>query len=229
MDIVSIVAATIITFIGGVFAHVLAHDFCAISPRLCRRLIDSAVSKLPEHERERYREEWISHLEDTHSIVAQYQHAAGCLIGARKLRRQLSILTFRVTVLAGTNGSIPINVEYCANSYMANTGSKLLAKAHLIALILYYMGKFFYTAWCLLPPGGFKRLSDDLKNGNFDYNVHILFSRDRKLNLTRLVKYIALPTTTAADISRVLDNIMKILQGAEKDLAEHKSSEEHVL
>jgi hypothetical protein len=81
------VFAMIGSFLVGVFGHVLAHDFCEFTPRMCRRLIERAANLLPEGDRARYTEEWLSHLNECPGVLAKFQHACTCLFGARSLAR----------------------------------------------------------------------------------------------------------------------------------------------
>jgi len=79
--------AMIGSFFAGVFGNILAHDVCQLCPRMCRRLIDRAVRILPESDRARYSEEWLSHLNDCPGVFAQFSHASSCIIGAYRLNR----------------------------------------------------------------------------------------------------------------------------------------------
>jgi hypothetical protein len=84
------------TFCGGVFGNILAHDICQFTPRVCRRLIERAVRVLPnKQQQERYLEEWLAHLADCTGVLQQYRHAAGCILGARRLRREI---VFKVSI-----------------------------------------------------------------------------------------------------------------------------------
>ena len=46
-------------------ARQLADEFKAWTPRITKKLVIVAVNKLPETQRERFAEEWLSHLDDT--------------------------------------------------------------------------------------------------------------------------------------------------------------------
>src|SRR5262245_43749885 len=90
--------AAIGSFLAGVLGHILAHDFCECTPKICLRIIEYAVKLLPEADRARYREEWRSDLNERPGVLAKFEHACGCIRGAHRLRKQRSILrpTFRV-------------------------------------------------------------------------------------------------------------------------------------
>jgi hypothetical protein len=53
--------------------------------RLARWIIGTAVNRLPASERERFREEWLAHLEETSGSLARIWHSVGCYLGAAEL------------------------------------------------------------------------------------------------------------------------------------------------
>ena len=53
-----------LTLVLGVAGSLLASELYAWSPRLVRWLVARAVARLPDAERDRYREEWSAHVED---------------------------------------------------------------------------------------------------------------------------------------------------------------------
>jgi hypothetical protein len=46
----------------GIIGNIFAHDFCAITPKICRRLIGLAVRILPEKDRAERTDEWLADL-----------------------------------------------------------------------------------------------------------------------------------------------------------------------
>jgi hypothetical protein len=80
--------AMIGSFLAGIFGNVLANDFCASTPRMCRRLIECAVRMVPDGDRARYHEEWLSHSNDLPGVFTKYGHACSCLIGAYRLTKE---------------------------------------------------------------------------------------------------------------------------------------------
>jgi hypothetical protein len=93
MEFLTGIFALIASFLAGFFGHVLAHDFCEFTPRMCRRLIERAASLLPERDRARYTEEWLSHLSDCPGTLKKFRHAADCVLIARRLGRIRSVET----------------------------------------------------------------------------------------------------------------------------------------
>lgn len=84
----------IAVFLGGVIAATmsqqLADEFKAWMPWIVRRLIQRAVGRLPENQRERFEEEWQSHLDEVPGEIGKLCVALGFLSAARKMS---SILT----------------------------------------------------------------------------------------------------------------------------------------
>jgi hypothetical protein len=80
------------SFLAGFFGHVVAHDFCEFTPKMCRRLIEHAASLLPEADRARYTEEWLAHLDECLGVIQKFRHAGTCVLGARRLGSVRSVL-----------------------------------------------------------------------------------------------------------------------------------------
>jgi hypothetical protein len=82
-------------FIGAAALSVLLNLFSSelydSSPSLARWLIDCAVAKLPECERERRLEEWLADQEAwSGGNLGRLRHALGCYIGVRALANALT-------------------------------------------------------------------------------------------------------------------------------------------
>jgi hypothetical protein len=63
MDLLTI-AVFVLSILGAVALKFVVAEIQDWMPLLARRIIDRAVSHLPEHEQERYREEWYAHLDE---------------------------------------------------------------------------------------------------------------------------------------------------------------------
>jgi len=76
-------AASVIMTIVGIFAaassRILADEVKAWSPRLTKRLIALAVRRLPENQRERYSEEWLSFIEEIPGEIGKVVAALGLI------------------------------------------------------------------------------------------------------------------------------------------------------
>jgi hypothetical protein len=87
MDLISSVAALIAAGTAAVVGHFIAHDLYEEAPRHARRLLDQAVTILPQIDRERYSEEWLAHLHECTGVMGKFRHAIECLLIAWKLRK----------------------------------------------------------------------------------------------------------------------------------------------
>jgi hypothetical protein len=82
MDLLTI-AIALVSLAGMFFLRLVASEIQDWLPWLARRIIDRTVANLPEQERERYREEWYSHLDECPGRLGKIFHAVGCVYGAR--------------------------------------------------------------------------------------------------------------------------------------------------
>lgn len=57
--------------------------------RLATWLVERAVAKLPMSARDRYREEWLAHLEESGTILSKLYHALGIFMSSREMRKIL--------------------------------------------------------------------------------------------------------------------------------------------
>ena len=76
---------------GGTASKVAADEVKAWSPWLAARLTKFAVKRLPEADRERYAEEWDSHVADTPGSVGKICVACGFIFAANKIRRATAL------------------------------------------------------------------------------------------------------------------------------------------
>jgi hypothetical protein len=70
----------VLSALGVVAARLIFDELKDWLPTLTERLIDIAVTKLPEHLRERYREEWRAGVSDTPGTIGKLVHAAGLIL-----------------------------------------------------------------------------------------------------------------------------------------------------
>jgi Bacterial sugar transferase len=85
--------------IAGAFSQQLTDEFKAWIPWIVRRVIRKAVARLPQNQRERFEEEWQSHIDEVPGEIGKIYVALGCLFAARKMASILSADRER-TVLA---------------------------------------------------------------------------------------------------------------------------------
>jgi hypothetical protein len=72
----------LVAFGAGFFGHVVAHDFCVVTPMISEKIMEAAASHLPASIRERYCEEWRADLRDQHGALAKLTWSFGCFISA---------------------------------------------------------------------------------------------------------------------------------------------------
>jgi exopolysaccharide production protein ExoY len=70
---------------GAVFSKLLADEFKAWAPSLVAHIIAAAVRKLPAARRERFSEEWKSHVNEVPGDISKIAAACGCLSAAWKI------------------------------------------------------------------------------------------------------------------------------------------------
>jgi hypothetical protein len=54
---------------------------------IARWIIDKAIERLPADDRQRFREEWLAHLDETPGALRKICHAIGCYLCAAKLAK----------------------------------------------------------------------------------------------------------------------------------------------
>lgn len=78
MSLIDILVSALISVIAGLAVA----EFYAWSPKLVSTIIQTAVGRLPRHSRDRYAEEWSSHIAEVPGSLAQIWHAIGFFWGA---------------------------------------------------------------------------------------------------------------------------------------------------
>jgi len=71
----------------AVLSRQMADEFKAWTPRVTKKLVMVAVNKLPETQRERFAEEWLSHLDDTPGEIGKILTAINLVFARIKIRR----------------------------------------------------------------------------------------------------------------------------------------------
>ena len=91
-----------------------ADEFKAWTPRLTNKLLERAVLRLPEGKRERYREEWASHINDVPGEAGKWIEACSFLLSAKRIAKVEAPARSRVIEIRGTKilivGDIDIRV-----------------------------------------------------------------------------------------------------------------------
>jgi hypothetical protein len=97
MGVLNSIVGWLVAFGAGFFGHVVAHDFCEVTPMISRKIIEAAASRLPASIRERYREEWRADLQAQSGALAKLAWSLGCLRSARRLRQEAAMDRIRRT------------------------------------------------------------------------------------------------------------------------------------
>jgi hypothetical protein len=80
--------AILISICLSIFIGIITAEIIAYAPSIARWLIKRAVLKLPEPERDRYLEEWLSHAQELPGNLTKVLHALSCAcVGARRIAK----------------------------------------------------------------------------------------------------------------------------------------------
>jgi hypothetical protein len=82
----SIIAVFFVGVIGAALSQQLADELKAWTPWLVRRIIQFDVALLPQSQRERFSEEWMSHINEVPGEIGKLITALGFLLAVRKMR-----------------------------------------------------------------------------------------------------------------------------------------------
>lgn len=85
MALISIIGVAVLGILGAAVSRLMADEFKAWVPWIIQHLIDWAVSTLPEDKRERFAEEWSSHVNEIPGDVGKLTVALGFLVAASKM------------------------------------------------------------------------------------------------------------------------------------------------
>jgi hypothetical protein len=90
MTIFGVAASLLIKILHAFGSRLLTDELKAWTPWVIERIIRSAVSMLPESERERFEEEWRSHIHEFPGPLGKLYQALGLLFAARKMTSSLT-------------------------------------------------------------------------------------------------------------------------------------------
>jgi hypothetical protein len=77
--------------IGSIAGNMIASELYDRAPSFAAWLIEHAVRRLPEHARDRYREEWLAHLDEHPGKLGKVGHSLGCFFGASGVSRVAAV------------------------------------------------------------------------------------------------------------------------------------------
>lgn len=85
MGLIDGLAACLVGIISSVLSRQLTEEFKAWTPWLIKRLVMRAIARLPEDQRERFGEEWRSHINEIPGEIGKIVVALGLLSAARNM------------------------------------------------------------------------------------------------------------------------------------------------
>jgi hypothetical protein len=80
----------LIDIIVGAVSRIVTGELSAHAEPLARWIISRAVVRLPADHRDRAREEWLSHRDETPGTLRKLLHAVGCYLAAAKVADMLA-------------------------------------------------------------------------------------------------------------------------------------------
>lgn len=188
----------ILSTIGAAFAafllHIAAHDFCAASPTLCKRLIVRAARKLNTKLRERYEEEWLADLEERETLFCKFKHAFECVFCARKIARQAAMTTIHISYFVPGVGRLPIDMKFGRRTAMAllnavSSKNAAVSSTVWLSLVIYFVLKAIRSAARNFEGEALDRFTNSMNNLlTFDYEIKIQIGNNRHFDLTRIAK-----------------------------------------
>ena len=81
---------SVLGLLGAAVSRQLADEFKAWTPRIIESFIRCAIRKLPEDQRERFREEWRSHINETPGEIGKFFIALTLLSAPRKMPKPVT-------------------------------------------------------------------------------------------------------------------------------------------
>lgn len=91
MELIGIVVLGVLGLLGAALSQQLADEFKAWTPKIIDWVIRCAVRKLPEDQRERFGEEWRSHINETPGEIGKFFNAVSLLSAPRKMPKSAAI------------------------------------------------------------------------------------------------------------------------------------------
>jgi hypothetical protein len=75
----------LIDILIGAASRILSGELSAHAEPLARWIINKGAERLPVQARDRFREEWLAHMDETPGELRKFWHAMGCQLAAMKL------------------------------------------------------------------------------------------------------------------------------------------------
>lgn len=111
MELLNAIFAPVVAFVSGFIGHLIAHDFCEVTPMLSRKIVNAAASILPASIRDRYLEEWRADLNDRPGTLAKLSWSIGCVLCARRLARAERVERMRRATFTVVIGDVTLDCD----------------------------------------------------------------------------------------------------------------------
>lgn len=121
--------------IGTIFLGLLKDEVTAWMPWLHKLTLSVALRQVPEEQRERYEEEWASHIAEYPGNLSKLYQSMTMLMAGIRLKQRQKTVTF-ADVEGVLNKSIVASVVYWGTTFIGDTGTLLdypLSMAHSIS------------------------------------------------------------------------------------------------
>lgn len=69
---------------GGIISNIIASELYDRAPSFARYLVNRSVLGLPDNERDRYKEEWLAHLDELPGSLSKLRHGLSCYFRAAR-------------------------------------------------------------------------------------------------------------------------------------------------
>lgn len=134
----------VLIFLANVLSSLLANELKEWSPRITKRLIKCAVAHLPQGWRERFEEEWTSHIADVPGDISKVIVALGLLPAAFKMSSILSDSRERAQSdrLAKRPATVIVDGVIFCDAPVALPAHRMLAAAVDASIVLVGLGIF---------------------------------------------------------------------------------------
>ncbi|MGA8610701.1 MAG: sugar transferase [Xanthobacteraceae bacterium] len=119
MELVWIIILGILGLLGTAISRQMTDEFKAWTPWIIRHIIDCAVRMLPKNRRERFAEEWPSHVNDIPGDIGKLIFALGCVIAALEIAGIPAAAAKRIFDIAASTAALAALLPMFAFLYVA--------------------------------------------------------------------------------------------------------------
>lgn len=217
MELITDIAAWIVTIFAGFLGNILAHDACNSADRICTKIIHRAALRLAEFDQEPVEMEWLADLNERETVFEKYRHAIGCYAAAGPMRRRALAITIAVDLSVVGFQTIPLRFGTGLSFKMVATTAawKMRPFSYFWAscLSLYLIGKLLVSVY-RTDAGNFRRFVAQLSQfKTWRYEVR-LERKNLKIDLSTLMRLVFTDREKAKDY---IEKMIEILKGDSGD------------